>query len=365
MEQKGIISTNQFVWMLFIVITSFAVLQIPGILIFHAGRDSWVSVVGAWFLDVLLAIVYAYMGLRFPGQNFVQYSISILGKYVGRIVGIMFPIYFLMVTSLLMRSLGALVVNLSLNNTPIEVILAISYILIAYGVRKGIEAIARTCEVLGPIFLLSLVTFFALVIPKVKVNRLKPLFSEGFYPSLTGVPFILSFVGICIIMAMYIPICDRSKNGFSAKFIAVSLGAAMIVLLVCLSINIFGSEQAGNMLNPGIQLARLVSVGKAVERLEMIWIIVAVAAGVMTSANLIWAFSLGISQIVRLSTYKPLVYPAVLIAFILGLTSFDSNFAIFDFVLYTYIFIAIFIEVGLEMFLFITALVLGKRGGKT
>jgi len=42
--------------------------------------NAMVSLLLAWFLDVLLAIVYAYMGIRFPGQNMVQYSITILGK---------------------------------------------------------------------------------------------------------------------------------------------------------------------------------------------------------------------------------------------------------------------------------------------
>lgn len=365
MQQKGIISTNQFVWMLFSVITPFTALQIPGMLISHTGRDAWLSVVGAWFLDVVLAMVYAYMGLRFPGQNLVQYSITILGKYAGRIVGIMFPLYFLLVTSLLMRSLGAMIVNLFMPKTPLEIILAIGYILIAYGVKKGIEAIARVCEVLGPVYLLSLITLFAIVISNVKVHRLKPLLSYGIYPFLTGIPFILSFIGICLIMGMYIPICNRPKNGFLAKFIAVSIGTAMIGFLVSISTGIFGAEQAGNMLNPGIELARLARVGDFVERLEIVWLVVAIAAGILTSGNLVWAFSLGISQIAGLNTYKPLVYPTVLISFILSLTSFDSNVAVSNFLFYSYMFIGLFVVVGLGMLLFITALILGKRGKET
>lgn len=191
------------------------------------------------------------------------------------------------------------------------------------------------------------------------------MFSQGVYPFLTGVPFILSFIGICIIMGMYIPICNRQENGFLAKFIAVSIGAFMVGLLVTLSVGIFGAEQAGNMLNPGIVLARIIRITDFFERMENLWLIVAIAAGIMISANLIWAFSLGISQVAGLSTYKPLVYPAVLIAFVLSLISFKSNVEVINFAFYSYIFIAIFVEVGLEMLLFFAALILRKRGGKT
>ncbi|WML33593.1 GerAB/ArcD/ProY family transporter [Clostridium sp. OS1-26] len=94
--------------MLFSIITSFSTLQIPGLLTFHAGRDAWLSVIIAWFLDVLVDLLYTYMGIRFPGENFVQYSITILGKYFGKIVGAMFPIYFLIVASALMRAISIL-----------------------------------------------------------------------------------------------------------------------------------------------------------------------------------------------------------------------------------------------------------------
>ena len=94
MGEKGVISTNQFTWLLFCTITCFATLHIPRLLIFAAGRDAWLSVIFAWFLDVLLAVVYAYMGVRFSGKNMVQYSITILGKKLGKIVGILFPFSF-------------------------------------------------------------------------------------------------------------------------------------------------------------------------------------------------------------------------------------------------------------------------------
>lgn len=361
MSKKEIINTNQFVWMVFSIITSFTTLQVPGILIFHAGRDAWISALLAWFLDVLLAIVYARMGLRFPGQNFVQYSMTILGKFWGRIVGIMFPLFFLMVASLLMSAISILVGNTILPEAPTALILLIGYIFIAYAVKKGIEVIGRSCEVLGPIYLLSFIVLFALVFPKIKLNRLRPLFAEGLYPSLSGSIFILSFISICIIMGMYIPICNHMENGFIAKFIAVSLGTFVICSIVILSIAAFGTEQAGNIVNPGLMLTQLAHIENVIDRADVIWFIVAIEAGLMTSVNLIWASSLGISQIIGLSTYKPLIYPTILISSVLSIISFDNNTEILNFVFYTYPFISVFVGTGLEVFLFIMALVLKKR----
>lgn len=363
MKQKGIISTNQFVWMLFSIIACFATLHVPALLIFQSGRDAFLCVGIAWFLDITLAVVYAYMGLRFPGQSTVQQSITVFGKYIGRVIGSMFPLFYLMIGSVLMRSLSGLISNFFLPKTPIIVILGSIYILIAYGIKKGIETIARTCEVLGPLYLLSLITMFGLLIPEVKVHRLLPILAQGSYPLLSGTPFILSYLAVCIIMGMYIPICNKPENGFLAKFIASALGALMIGLLICFSVGIFGAERAGSMVNTGIQLARIVSIGTFFERLEIVWFVLSIAAGIMTSTNLIWAFSVGVSQIAELGTYKPLVYPCVLIAFIFSMTSFQNTVELLDFVFYSYMFIAILIQTGLELLLFTAALISGKKGG--
>ncbi len=360
--KKEIISTNQFVWMLFMIITSITVLEIPGLLIHSVGRDAWLAVMLAWFFDVLLAIVYAYMGLRFPGQNFIQYSVTILGKPFGRVLGLMFPLFFLLAASNLMKAIGILLSTMILPKTPMIVILTLGYLLIAYALKKGIEVVARVSEILSPIYLISFILLFITIIPSVKMDSLKPQLAEGFYPIISGSLLIWSFIGICIMMAMYIPISNSPSDGFKAKFIAVSLGAFVISILVTFSIGVFGSEQAGNMINPGLQLVRVVSIRNINVRLDAIWFIIAIGAGILTSANLIWASSLGISQIVGLSTHKAMIYPVTLLAFVISMTSFHSSRELLNFSLYVFPLIGVFVEIGLEMFLFIMALFLKKRG---
>ena len=131
------ISTNQFVWLLFLIITSVTVLQAPGILMQTGSRDAWMSVVGGIILDVLLAIAYAYMGLRFPKENFVQYSRTILGRWIGTVVGLMFPFLFLLTSVLVMRSFSMIIHTAFLPKTPLPVLSIAGFSVIAYGARKG------------------------------------------------------------------------------------------------------------------------------------------------------------------------------------------------------------------------------------
>jgi len=362
MQEKGIINTNQFVWMLFIIITSFTAIQVPALLITQAGRDAWLAVIGGWILDVSLAVVYAYMGLRFPGQNFVQYSITILGKTAGRIVGILFPIFFLLACMFSIHGFSQLVNSYFFPTTSIMAIMIPGLFVAGYAARQGIEVIGRVTEVLGPLYLLSIVAIGLLVSPSAEFDRLKPQFDDGVYPFLIGSPLLLTFYGICIMMAMFIPLCNRPENGFLAKFIAVSLGAVFVTIIVVLSVAVFGYEQAANIHAPGLELSRMISYGNYLDRLEIIWMLLVTGAGIIASANLLWAFSLGMSQILELSTYKPLIYPAALLTGMLALTSFNSNMEQIRFAEYTFPIFAAFVEAGLEIFLFVAALVLNKRG---
>lgn len=362
MQEKGVISTNQFIWMLFCIITSFTALQAPRLFILQARRDAWLAVVLAWIMDVLLAVVYAYMGIRFPGKNMVQYSMTILGNKLGKAVGQLFPAYFLIVSALLQRSLSITLHNAFFPETSERIILVAAYIVIGYAVIMGIEAIGRVCEILGPLYLFSIIILFSFVIPDIDINRLKPQLEFGVFPALAGVPLVLSYIGICIIMGMYIPICNHPENGFKAKFTAVSIGASMIIFLVIAAIGVFGYVQSKDMTNLSLQLARTVHIGGFFERVEAIWLVIVIGAVIMTSSNMIWAFSLGISQITGLSTYKPLIIPAIILSFVIGMTSFKNNLSFSKFIFYSYPMMAIFVQSVLEMLLFFAALLLKKRG---
>jgi len=337
-------------------------MQLPSMLIMQAGRDAWLSVIGGWFGDIMLALVYAYMGIRFPGENFVQYSITILGKYLGRMVGILFPLFFLLVCTILLQGLSQLVGTIFLPDTPLNVILISSFLVSALIARKGIEVIARMTEILGPLFFLSIVTLSFLVLPSFHIARLKPQFDEGVAPFLVGSSLILVFIGVCIMMGMYIPLCNRPENGFLAKFSACSMGALVVGLIIALSVGIFGIEDAQYMSSPSLQIAKMINFSNYFERVEMIWLLILVGSGIVASSTLLWAFGQGLAQVVGLKIYQPLIYPGALISLVLCIVSFPSSLQQTNFVHYTFPIVAAFVETGLELFLFAAALILHKRG---
>ncbi|MGE5599303.1 MAG: hypothetical protein ACM3XS_07975 [Bacteroidota bacterium] len=100
------------------------------------------------------------------------------------------------------------------------------------------------------------------------------------------------------------------------------------------------------------------------ERMETIWITIAIGAGIMMAVSAIWIVSLSTAQIAGLDTYKPLVPPAALLSFALSLTAFSHNTAYMNFVYYSFPVLGLCVEI-LPLIMLIAAPITGKKGAHT
>lgn len=360
METKKTIYTRQFIWLLFILFTSFSVVATPGTLISVSGRDCWLSVIFAWVLDVVFGTVYAYMGIRFPNQNLVQHSITIWGKYLGKLPGIILVIFFSIFCCILQFSVSNVINKMILPRTPTQLIIGISLAVAAYSAKKGLKVLGRVCEMLGPLFFVSLITLTIFIIPKFQLDNLKPQLHSGFLPVFTGTYYVLAYLGICIMMTMYIPLNDKVENGFFSKAIASSLGSFIILMFVISIIGIFGIKPAEEMFYPGFELARIIELETFFERVESIWIIITITVSIVSSSTLLWACSTGIAQLAGMKDNKPLINSIAMLLFIISTTSFENGIELADFGIYVYPLFAPIITT-FEILLFFTALITKKR----
>jgi len=360
METKKTIYTRQFIWLLFVLFTSFAVVATPGTLISISRRDSWLSVIFAWVLDIVFGTVYAYMGIRFPDQNLVQHSITIWGKYLGKLPGIILVFFFSMFCCILQFSVSLIINKMLLPRTPTQLIIGISLSVAAYGAKKGLKVLGRVCELLGPIFFISLISLTIFIIPKFHIDNLKPQLHSDFLSIFTGTYYILSYLGICIMMTMYIPLNDKIENGFFCKVVASSLGSFIVLIFVISIVGIFGIKVAEEMFYPGFELARIIEWETFFERVESLWIIITISASIIASSTLIWASSVGIAQLAGIKDNKPLINSLAMLLFIVSSTSFANGIELADFRLYVYPLFAPIITV-FEIFLLVTAIITKKR----
>jgi len=90
MIEKEVISGRQLLLLVFTFIISTATFYLPAYVTLHAGQDGWLSVIVGGTPGVLVVLIVTFLGLRYPEMTPIEYSQIILGKWPGKIIGLIF-----------------------------------------------------------------------------------------------------------------------------------------------------------------------------------------------------------------------------------------------------------------------------------
>ncbi|MCG0313465.1 MAG: spore germination protein, partial [Calditerricola sp.] len=110
MIERGKISSSQLAKMMYLSILSTYILVAPAFISQYAGRDMWISPLWASLVGMLtVAIAYA-LHTRHPGQTVIQYSVTLLGPFLGKLVGFLYLFYYLFLSGVIVREYGEFVI---------------------------------------------------------------------------------------------------------------------------------------------------------------------------------------------------------------------------------------------------------------
>ena len=94
MLEKGRISSRQFFFLILTLILSVSLFNLPTIIISRAKQDVWIAMLIALGIDAVVAVVLYVLGRRYPNQTMFEYSEEILGRFLGKGVGLIFTVFF-------------------------------------------------------------------------------------------------------------------------------------------------------------------------------------------------------------------------------------------------------------------------------
>jgi spore germination protein KB len=119
----------------------------------EAKQDAWLVILIAMFGGIVLFSQYVYLYLQFPDLGLTKYLEKIVGKFIGRILAIIYICLFLYIPARILRTFCELLLTTVLYETPIWVIAIMMMIPICFGCYLGFEVIARTAEIMFPWFI--------------------------------------------------------------------------------------------------------------------------------------------------------------------------------------------------------------------
>jgi spore germination protein KB len=310
MPNKNAISLRQFTVLVLLMTVGDSLLVLPAIPASEAKHDAWISALAGLVFSLPILWLFGVANRRFQGLSLIEYVHERFGRTFGTVLGLLFLIFPLTCSAVQIREIGDFMITHILPETPIQAIHLLFIAVILFGAAQGLEPIARTAEILFPWFLLLFTTFVLFLFPQIDFRNIQPVLGEGVKPvlrgALTAAAFPYTELVILLMIAPYVT--NREKAGKSLIVGAV-LGGLVLITVVSLCICVLGHYVSGSQLYPTYTLAKKISVGLFLERLEAIMAIMWFISAYFKITIYVYALHLGIAQTFKLNGYKPLLLP--------------------------------------------------------
>lgn len=356
--EPDVISSGQFSWLIFSVAFGLSVLHVPPLVISIAHQDLWLAMLVGLFGDLVVAAILHVLAQEFPGETFVQYSQTILGRWGGLLVAAIYLTFLLWVNAMNLRVIGDFVATLMPGTPPVAIVVLLG-IFAASAARSGLEVLGRIGQLVMPIIVAIGLVVVILAANELDLRELLPPFEYGVQPALSASLITLSFFGVCVVMGMFIPYYHRPETAFYTKALGVT-GAVLLMTYLML-----GTYAAFGLLTeylefPLLNMVQLINLAEFFQRVEILALGFWLVSTYVAVAILFWVVALGIAQCCGLNNYRPLVYPVLLLTGGFAFLFFDSLMDERDFIRRGYPLVAISVELGLPLLLLGVALLTGK-----
>lgn len=365
--EKGVISGSQLTFLIAIYLLGSLYRVATVFRVTH--RDVWLAVLTAFLLFILFALVYAKLMQKFPGKNLIQLNDIVYGRYLGKVFSLLYIVFFILMATSNFRFLSDFIVQNYMLETPLIVIAIMFLFVSAWLVRSGIEVLTRVgfiCFII--IFIFSVFSLTSFIISGIfELNNFLPVLNIPLMDFVQANHVIISlFYGEVFIFMMLIPYVDQIKKVNKSIFLGTAMGAAGLFTSVVLITGVLG-EYASVTNNPLNTTIRQVEIGAFLTRLEFIIASSMMVSMFMKISVIYYATSLGISQLLKLKSYKALVLPIGIIFLGLVIPIFDNPFTQVEIELNTRPFFAVIFQFVLPLITLVIAAIRGlpkKQGGE-
>jgi spore germination protein KB len=200
-------------------------------------------------------------------------------------------------------------------------------VVIIYGVYLGIETIARTGEILfGWAIIVIAIVLFSLL-NQLDLHHFEPFLYDGWDRPLKGVYPVLGFpIGEFVFLTMIFPLIrqqDRKKLRRSLKLSAAAITFVSTLITIFL-VGVMGVSEASRSPFAVYDMAKNINIEEILVRVEILVAMVWIGTIFMKLALCVYVLTVMTAQMLKLTTYRPLVIPYSFIIVPLALTVYRN-----------------------------------------
>src|SRR5665648_432197 len=273
------------------------------------GRDGWMSVLPGFAVGIPYGLMVLSLVERYPHKNLLQISETLFGKWIGKIIGVIYILITGYFGGLLLGQVGDIYQTSIMPLTPISVFYLGGLLLVFYLVRSGIEVFARFSEVVFPLIVIALVLDVGLSIPRIEQGELMPILSEGLKPLFWGgikvLPFPLTYILFLAGIAAFLPTGKQELGQLkTGVWRAVFLVGILDTLVALIQILVFGPTETIRLVYGLLVLGKMVEVSRTVSGIESLFLGVWLGAGVIKISAFFFTAIWGLETVFSLKGLK-------------------------------------------------------------
>ncbi|PFH91105.1 endospore germination permease [Bacillus sp. AFS088145] len=319
MNRKLNISGFQFFCMIFM----FGVSASPPVEIFaKAKQDGWISLLIGLIAACLIFAVYIKLYSLFPDLPFTKYIQIILGKYVGKILALIYVLYFLYIAARALRDFEDLLTITLYNASSLISIGLIMMLLTMYAISKGLETFARSCEFIFIVimFLVFLFIGFEIISKLIKIDNLRPVLENGWKPVFKASPISLTIpFGEVLTFTMIMPHLNKQDLAIKVGIPALLFSGLILTLFAVLNTAILGPSVIERTTYPLLTSVSYINIADFIQRLDTFIVVIAVCNAFVKITIYFYCAVSGAADLFNVKKTDQLVYPIGVITVITSL----------------------------------------------
>lgn len=279
----------------------------------QAKQDAWIAILLGLAGGLVLFLVYHQLYQYYPDLPLTSYAQKIMGKWLGRLIGFLYVVYFLYAAARVLRDFGELLTSTIYTNTPLIVINCLMIFTIIYAIHKGFEVIARVCELFFLIIYMVAVMGFALILFSglIHLENLRPILENGYMPVLkTFMGETINFpFGEMVVFTMLLPFLNDSKKAKIVCLGGMLLSGINIIITSVINVAALGPDIFIRANFPLLSTISKIRLADFIERLDVLFMLYLVVGGFFKITLYFYAAVLGASDIFKLDNQSKLCFP--------------------------------------------------------
>lgn len=287
-------------------------------------QDAWISMLLGGFIMTVVTWVVLRVCKRHGEQTFVGFAKALMGTVLGKFVAAVYFVLWFAQMATIAKDMADFQNLVMLHRTPMSVIVACMFFLVAYAVyRGGITTVSRCAEVIGPIFISFLVLQLFLVPQNMQFSRILPVFADsGWRPVFRGALNCFPFLGDPTIVLMLYYFASDKRTASRAILWGTGIASAWGVLLALVLLFVTGPNLALELAYPVYALTKYVTILNFVQNIDAVFIPLWLLGAFIKLSVSMFILSYGFSEWTGIRNWKAIAWTAsaLLLAYVVYCT---------------------------------------------